>query len=195
MRNLTKTRLSALAALFIGSSALAGLPALAAPGDVKISGVQMAQADVERRGGGERGGQRGERGPRGGERGERGGGPQMERAPRGDVAPRMERGPRMERERTTTRRDIAPDRRFDERRVVRDRRFEDRRRFDDRRRYDDRRYRYRPGYRQGFVFLGGPRVIVRGYGPNWCRGLHRGYHWAPRIGWHAGTHRGLFRCY
>ena len=47
----------------------------------------------------------------------------------------------------------------------------------------------------GFVFLGGPRVIVRGYGPGWCRGLHRGRHWAPRIGWHAGTHRGLFRCY
>jgi hypothetical protein len=38
-------------------------------------------------------------------------------------------------------------------------------------------------------------VIVRNYGPGWCRGLHRGYHWAPRIGWHRGTHRGLFRCY
>jgi len=57
--------------------------------------------------------------------------------------------------------------------------------------YDDRRYRARP---RDFVFLGGPRVIVRNYGPGWCRGLHRGYHWAPRIGWHRGTHRGLFRC-
>jgi hypothetical protein len=36
---------------------------------------------------------------------------------------------------------------------------------------------------------------VRGYGPGWCRGLHRGRHWAPRAGWHAATHRGLYRCY
>jgi hypothetical protein len=51
-----------------------------------------------------------------------------------------------------------------------------------------------PAYGAGFVFLGGPRIIVRGYGPGWCRGLHRGYHWAPRLGWHRGTHRGLYRC-
>lgn len=47
----------------------------------------------------------------------------------------------------------------------------------------------------GFAYLGGPRIVVRGYGPGWCRGLHRGRHWAPRIGWHARTHRGLYRCY
>ena len=37
-------------------------------------------------------------------------------------------------------------------------------------------------------------IIVRGYGPGWCRGLHRGRHWAPGIGFHAGRHYGLFRC-
>jgi len=65
----------------------------------------------------------------------------------------------------------------------------------------DRNWRYRSGMRwrgpaaaTGFVFLGGPRIVVRGYGAGWCRGLHRGYHWAPRLGWHRGTHRGLFRC-
>ena len=58
------------------------------------------------------------------------------------------------------------------------------------------RYRERDRTRAepGFVFLGGPRIIVRSYGYGWCRGLHRGRHWAPRIGWHTATHRGLFRC-
>ncbi|MDB5568834.1 MAG: hypothetical protein JWN93_17 [Hyphomicrobiales bacterium] len=81
--------------------------------------------------------------------------------------------------RTTVRRDYAPDRR-----VMRDGRY-------------DRRhgYRVRPGYRAPFVYLGGPRVIVRGYGPGWCRGLHRGWHRAPGLGWHGGTHRGLYRCW
>jgi hypothetical protein len=41
-----------------------------------------------------------------------------------------------------------------------------------------------------FVILG-PR---RHYRPGWCRGLHRGFHWAPGIGRHAGRHFGLFRC-
>jgi uncharacterized low-complexity protein len=41
-----------------------------------------------------------------------------------------------------------------------------------------------------FVILG-PRHHYR---PGWCRGLHRGKHWAPGIGWHAGRHVGLFRC-
>ena len=82
----------------------------------------------------------------------------------------------MESDNSVTRREMAPDRRYS-----------------GDRRYDDRR-RYRPGYRSDFVFLGGPRVIVRGYGPGWCRGLHRGYHRAPGLGWHGGTHRGLFRC-
>ena len=85
----------------------------------------------------------------------------------------------MERERTVIRREAAPERRVIERRVYR----------------DDRRYRLRPGYWESFVFLGGPRVIVRGYGPGWCRGLHRGWHRAPGIGWHGGTHRGLYRCW
>lgn len=190
MRTFMKSSVSALAALFAGSTALATVPAVAAPG-----GAQIAQAEPERRGGGDRGG--GDRGPRGGDRGDRGGEPRMERAPRGDAAPRqeraprssqeraprssVERAPRVERDRTITRRDAAPDRR-DDRRYSRDRR-------------DDRRGdRFRPGYRPGFVYLGGPRIVVRGYGPGWCRGLHRGYHWAPRIGWHAATHRGLFRC-
>lgn len=65
-----------------------------------------------------------------------------------------------------------------------------------------RHWRNDRGYRAGrvwrgrpaastFLFLGGPRVIAR---PGWCRGLHRGRHWAPGIGYHAGRHRGLFRC-
>lgn len=61
---------------------------------------------------------------------------------------------------------------------------------------DDRGSRYRSRDRavSGFVFLGGPRVVVRNYGAGWCRGLHRGRHYAPRVGMHGGTHRGLFRC-
>ena len=57
--------------------------------------------------------------------------------------------------------------------------------------------RHRPEYRYRypFVYLGGPRIVVGGYGPGWCRGLHRGYHWAPRVGWHYGAHRGLYRCW
>jgi hypothetical protein len=64
------------------------------------------------------------------------------------------------------------------------------------RRGDRTRYgrQWRAPAAAGFIFLGGPRIIVRGYGPGWCRGLHRGYHWAPRIGWHRSTHRGLYRC-
>ncbi len=48
--------------------------------------------------------------------------------------------------------------------------------------------------RPTFMFLGGNRIVVRQYGPGWCRGLHRGYHRAPRIGWHSRNHRGLYRC-
>lgn len=194
MRTYMKSSVSALAALFLGSTALATIPAFAAPG-----GVEIAQAEPERRGGGDRGGE--DRGPRGGDRGDRGGEPRTERAPRDDAAPRQERAPRSsqeraprssleresraERDRTITRRDAAPERRDDRR---------DDRRYSRDRRDDDRRYRMRPGYRPDFMFMGGPRVVVRGYGPNWCRGLHRGYHFAPRIGWHAANHRGLFRC-
>lgn len=82
MRNVTRSSVSALAALFIGSTALASIPAFAAP-----VGVQIAQAEPERKGG-ERGG---EKGAGGSASGDRGGGPRMERAPRGDVAPRSER--------------------------------------------------------------------------------------------------------
>ena len=89
---------------------------------------------------------------------------------------------------------IQPDMRMEERRsVTRQRDFNRREMY----RTDDRRRdygRYRDRNVSSFVFLGGPRLVVRGYGPGWCRGLHRGYHWAPRIGWHRGTHRGLFRC-
>jgi hypothetical protein len=56
------------------------------------------------------------------------------------------------------------------------------------------RYRSRDRYATGFVFLGGPRIVERRYGGGWCRGLHRGRHFAPGIGWHGGKHRGLFRC-
>ena len=45
--------------------------------------------------------------------------------------------------------------------------------------------------RPAFAFISGPRVVIR---PGWCRGLHRGWHFAPGAGEHAGTHRGLFRC-
>lgn len=51
-----------------------------------------------------------------------------------------------------------------------------------------------PAAASTFVFLGGPRIVVQGYGGGWCRGLHRGYHRAPGLGWHRGTHRGLYRC-
>lgn len=69
--------------------------------------------------------------------------------------------------------------------VGRSERF-DGRRFD---RGDNWRYRHR--IRPAFAFVSGPRVFVR---PGWCRGLHRGWHFAPGVGEHAGTHRGLFRC-
>lgn len=41
-----------------------------------------------------------------------------------------------------------------------------------------------------FVVLGERRH----YRPGWCRGLHRGHHFAPGAGEHAGKHFGLFRC-
>lgn len=51
-------------------------------------------------------------------------------------------------------------------------------------------------YAQGssaFIVLG-PRTVYRDFGPNWCRGLHRGRHYDRRNGWHAGRHYGPFRC-
>jgi hypothetical protein len=59
------------------------------------------------------------------------------------------------------------------------------------RRWNDNRRGYRDSVRPAFAFISGPRIIVR---PGWCRGLHRGWHSAPGMGQHAGTHRGLFRC-
>lgn len=46
----------------------------------------------------------------------------------------------------------------------------------------------------GVFVLIGPTVAYDGYGGGWCRALHSGRHWAPRIGWHGGRHVGLVRC-
>ena len=51
----------------------------------------------------------------------------------------------------------------------------------------------RPSSSVAFVVLG-PRVVYRSYGSGWCRALHNGRHWAPRIGWHRGRHVGAVRC-
>lgn len=40
----------------------------------------------------------------------------------------------------------------------------------------------------------GSSTAYAAYGPGWCRALHKGRHWAPRIGWHAGQHVGRVRC-
>ena len=32
------------------------------------------------------------------------------------------------------------------------------------------------------------------YGSGWCRALHSGRHWAPRVGNHRGRHVGAVRC-
>ena len=50
-----------------------------------------------------------------------------------------------------------------------------------------------PSSSVAFVVLG-PRVVYRSYGSGWCRALHSGRHWAPRIGWHRGRHVGAVRC-
>jgi len=62
--------------------------------------------------------------------------------------------------------------------------------------------KHRDSDRRVVVFHSRPRTTVtfvvlgprRHYRPGWCRGLHRGTHWAPGIGWHAGRHFGRFRC-
>jgi Ni/Co efflux regulator RcnB len=56
-----------------------------------------------------------------------------------------------------------------------------------------RYYRSRPSTVVGFTVLG-PRAVYRSYGTGWCRALHNGRHWAPRIGWHSGRHVGAVRC-
>ena len=50
-----------------------------------------------------------------------------------------------------------------------------------------------PSSSYAFVVLG-PSVVYRSYGSGWCRALHNGRHWAPRIGWHRGRHVGAVRC-
>lgn len=40
----------------------------------------------------------------------------------------------------------------------------------------------------------GSSTAYAAYGPGWCRALHKGRHWAPRVGWHAGQHVGRVRC-
>lgn len=54
-------------------------------------------------------------------------------------------------------------------------------------------YRGRSPNTVAFVVLG-PRVVYRSYGSGWCRALHSGRHYAPRIGWHRGRHVGAVRC-
>ena len=175
MRQLAKMRLAALAALVIGSSSLIALPAVAA-----AEPMRLAQSDKPDRPQPDRP----QRGDRGG-RPERGEGARMDRGTRMDTGVRVERrAPTADR---AVRGAVAPERRAMERRAIESRVPRDVR-------PDQRRLRPRPGYRESFVYLGGPRVVVRGYGPGWCRGLHRGWHSAPRIGWHGGTHRGLYRC-
>jgi hypothetical protein len=40
----------------------------------------------------------------------------------------------------------------------------------------------------------GPRAVYASYGSGWCRALHSGGHWAPRVGNHRGRHVGAVRC-
>jgi hypothetical protein len=40
----------------------------------------------------------------------------------------------------------------------------------------------------------GPRAAYASYGSGWCRALHGGRHWAPRVGYHRGRHVGAVRC-
>lgn len=127
---------------------------------------------------------------RGAERGmDRGVDRRMDRGVTRETTRDMDRSQRMERRETMT----QQPQRFERRGMsTRTQTYETRRAYRDRG-YD--RYRSRDRGASGFVFLGGPRIVVRGYGPGWCRGLHRGRHSAPRLGWHGGTHRGLYRCY
>ena len=40
----------------------------------------------------------------------------------------------------------------------------------------------------------GPRAVYASYDSGWCRALHSGPHWAPRVGNHRGRHVGAVRC-
>lgn len=54
-------------------------------------------------------------------------------------------------------------------------------------------WRSRPSNSGIFVLIG-PSSAYGAYGTGWCRALHSGRHWAPRIGWHGGRHVGAVRC-
>ena len=200
MRAFFKSGTMTLAAALIGGTALVSAPALSASEPFQLAQMQRDDSGAERggRGGGEaRGAKRGGRGggeARGAERGNRGGGggemrgsqqrggemrggqarggdSRINRAPREQIQ-RSERAPRSNIDRSSRMR-------VEQRREIRR----------DDRRWDRREVRGRAP----FVYLGGSRIVVREYGPGWCRGLHRGYHRAPRVGWHNATHRGLYR--
>jgi hypothetical protein len=210
MRNLFRTGAMTLAAALISSTAFAATPALSNAEPFQLA--QLERGDRGGRGGGEArtsGGQRGGGGEARGGGGQRGGGEirsgggqrgggemrsGREMSGGGETRQRMERAPRSQVQQfDRQRRDVRPPQRTERRDVRPGQRFDRR---DSRQTYQ-RFQRHRPEYRGRYPFryLGGPRIIVRGYGPGWCQGLHTGYHWAPRIGWHYGTHRGLYRCY
>lgn len=210
MKQLHGHRAVALAAALLGSVALLAPTAQARDSAWIDAPIQLAQAEIERgvRGEGRGRPERGER-PERAERGER---PQRmergeqfspprrpDRMERDAVPQRRERGERSERGRDVERPDRAerrermerPDRAERRERMERRDRGERRREGRTVRRFRGPRVGYRALY--PFAYLG-PWVIVRGYGPGWCRGLHRGYHWDPINGWHYGLHRSLFRC-
>lgn len=185
MRAFFKSGTMTLAAALIGGTALVSAPTLSASEPFQLAQMQRDDSGAERGGGEARGGERGNRGGGGGEmRGSqqrggemrggqaRGGDSRINRAPREQIQ-RSERAPRSNIDRSSRMR-------VEQRRKIRR----------DDRRWDRREVRGRAP----FVYLGGSRIVVREYGPGWCRGLHRGYHRAPRVGWHNATHRGLYRC-
>jgi hypothetical protein len=61
--------------------------------------------------------------------------------------------------------------------------------------YNNRRVvvRSQPSSSVAFVVLG-QRTAYASYGSGWCRALHNGRHWAPRVGWHRGRHVGAVHC-
>ena len=62
------------------------------------------------------------------------------------------------------------------------------------RNWDRNHRRYYRGRSTVAFVVPGPRATYRSYGSGWCRALHSGRHYAPRIGWHGGRHVGAVRC-
>jgi hypothetical protein len=92
--------------------------------------------------------------------------------------------------RTTTRSTVRSNRTYSDR----NRNYSNRNAYRDRNTYRGRTVVHsRSSSSVAFVVLG-PRVVYRSYGSGWCRALHSGRHWAPRIGWHRGRHVGAVRC-